>query len=275
MTRPLRLRPGIAACLLLIGLAAPLSAHEFWIAPQSHRAEVGTKMTADLRVGQDMQGEVFPWLRRSVITAQHWTPSGAVPLKGREGDIPALSFAFDEPGLHRITFHAAPAYINFDNMEKFQSYLTYEGLTGIVEAHRARGLPEEDFAEGYIRNARALVQVGPASADQLDTPTGMPFELVAVQNPFVDGTTAIDVALTWQGQPSADTQVAIFVQAAGTAGADNVTRTLVKTDAGGIARVPFAQPGTYLLAAVHMEPFNGTAVFWESHWATLTFDVRQ
>lgn len=261
--------------LFLCGLfSQQLQAHEYWISPETYRPEQDQPVRAQRLVGSNMQGEAFPWLRRSVKAARFWSPSGDVEITAREGDIPALTVTPREPGLHRISFHTTPSYITFDGMEKFASYLNYEGLQPVIAQHAARGLPTENIAEEYIRNARALIQVGPAQPDQLDAPTGMPFELVALQNPYVTGTQAIDVRLTWLDAPSPATQVAVFVRAPGATDASGVTRTLAFTDENGIAHIPLDLPGEYMLAAVHMDPVDGSnTVVWRSHWASLTFSV--
>lgn len=254
----------------------PAAAHEFWISAQDYRAEVGQVVKAELLVGSDMAGQPFPWLKRNTAAARMISDSWQVDITGREGDLPALNFTPKEEGLTRVIFHAQPSFVVFDKPETFPHYLEYEGLDWVMAAHKARGLPETGFAEMYTRNARALVQVGPATADQMDKPTGMPFELVALGNPYVEGTAAIDVRLTWNGEPQADEQVAIFVKALGGTAPADVTRTLAKTDAEGVAHIPLEATGEYMLSSVHMEPLEGNlAAVWESHWATLNFQVGE
>lgn len=265
----------LTAAVFIAG-SAGVSAHEFWISPLDYRPEVGQEVKAELLVGSDMAGQAFPWLKRNTVAARMESESWTVDITGREGDLPALTFAPKEEGLHRVIFHAQPSFVVFDKPETFPHYLEYEGLDWVLDAHKARGLPPVDFAEMYSRNARALVQVGEARADQLDQPTGMPFELVALQNPYVAGTDTIDVRLTWQGEPSAEQQVAIFVKAPGGTAPVDVLRTLVKTDAEGVARIPLTAAGEYMLSSVHMEPLEGNvAAVWESHWATLNFEIAR
>jgi uncharacterized GH25 family protein len=270
------LRSLMLAALVGAGLpaASPVGAHEFWISPLTYRAEVGQEVQAELLVGSDMAGQAFPWLKRNTAEARMISDGWTVDITGREGDLPALRFTPQEEGLHRVIFHAQPAFVVFDKPETFPHYLEYEGLDWVMEAHQERGLPGTGFAEMYTRNARALVQVGAASDDQMDAPTGMPFELVALQNPYVEGAEAVDVRLTWNGAPQADEQVAIFVKPwGGTAPAD-VTRRLVRTDAGGVAHIPLDAAGEYMLSSVHMEPLEGNvAAVWQSHWATLNFGI--
>lgn len=259
----------LLAIALSLGCVAPVAGHEFWISAQSYRAEAGQAVRADLLVGSDMAGQAFPWLTRNTQAARLVWEGGSTDLRGREGDMPALTFTPKAEGLVRVIFHARPAFVFFDDAARFRSYLDYEGLGWVLAAHRARGLPETGFSERYIRNARALVQVGAAQAGQRDAPTGMPFELVALQNPYLAGLGAVDVRLTWQGAPAAGQQVALFVK-----GAAGVTRALFTTDADGVARVPLGAAGEYMLSSVHMEPLEGDKdAVWESHWATLTFAI--
>ena len=263
-----------AALLALVPLGAPSTAHEFWIAPAAPRAEAGQTGTADLRVGDMLSGQAFPWLDEQTGDAAVHAPGGTRQITGRDGDRPALSFALTEPGLHVITYRAVPNYVVFDDMADFAEALEYEGLDWVVAEHEARGLPPVEIAEAYIRNARALVQVGPAASGDTDRPTGMPLELVVLGNPYVAGQDAIDVHLTWQGAPQPDVQVSVFRRPPGGTAPGDVVRSLLTTDAGGRVRVPVAEDGVYLLNAVRMDPVSGPgSVVWQSHWASLTFTL--
>lgn len=271
----MRARSGwLIACIAALA-ATSAAAHEFWIAPDRYRTEPGTQLSAQLRVGQDMSGDAFPYLSRTVAEMRHWLGETSGAIDAREGDLPAISgLDLATPGLHRIAVATNPAYIVFDTLPEFADYLGYEGLGPVVAMHRDRGLAETGIAEAYIRNARALVQVGPPRDDQRDAPTGMTYELTALGNPYMPGLSEIDVVLRWKGAAEAGTQISIFhLPPDGTAPGDTV-RTLARTDEGGRARIAIGRPGTYLVNAVHMEPAEGPgAVVWQSHWASLTFFV--
>ena len=259
--------------VLLAVLAKPVLAHEYWIEAEKFHPASPDELTADLRVGSDLSGEAFPWLKQSFTAVQFWPPEGdAVPLTGRMGDLPALRLAPEDDGLHRVSVETTPSFVIYDKPETFPHYLDYEGLTGVLEAHRARGLPDTGFGERYVRNARALVQVGEVIEGQGDAPTGMPFELVAEGNPFTDGLKDLQVRLFWQGEPVADTQVALFYAAPDAPRPDGVERTLYRTDTEGRVTVPLLGPGLHLLSAVRIEPVDDSAAaVWQSWWASLTF----
>jgi uncharacterized GH25 family protein len=261
----------VALAVALLQAAGPAAAHEFWIEPDRPRAEVGETVRAELRVGRVLVGETYPYLSDQIVAARLHAPGGVTDIAGMEGDLPALSVTPAEPGLHVIAYHAAPAYTVFEELADFAAYLDYEGLGAVAELHKARGLPGTEIAEAYVRNARALLQVGPADPADTDRPTGMPLELVALGNPHAEGTEEIEVQLLWQGAPLPDRQVSVFQRPAET----EATRSLLTTDAEGKIVLPLGEEGFVLLNAVQIKPVSGPgSVVWESHWASLTFTVE-
>jgi uncharacterized GH25 family protein len=102
----------------------------------------------------------------------------------------------------------------------------------------------------------------------------MPFEIVALANPFLDGLTLLDVSLTWKNAPVANAQISVFHKPEGAKTAQDTTRHLVITDDQGRAQLSLNEPGSYLLNAVRIDPVNGPgSVVWQSHWASLTFQI--
>ena len=253
--------------------AMPILSHEYWIDASKFHPTPDEEVTADLRVGSDLSGEVFPWLKQSFRAVQLWSPDqGPTPLTGRTGDIPALRLPSLDAGLHRISVETTPSFVIFETMDVFEDYLAYEGLTGILESHRSRSLPETGFGERYSRNARALIQSGPVIEGQTDAPTDMPFELVAQGNPYEPGLGSLPVRLTWQGEPAAGVQVALFHAAPEAEPPQGVTRQLFTTDGEGLVTIPLQGQGLHLLSAVRIEPVeDSAAAVWQSWWASLSF----
>ncbi len=272
--RTIKLRTFIAGAVLACGVSSA-AAHEFWIAPQHFTIEPGEKIVAALRVGQMMRGAEHPyltsWFRAFTVT----TRDGTRNVEGFEGDMPALFYTAAQPGLYVIAYHSTADKVTFDDWDLFRSYLAYEGLDGIAEAHRARGLSEAGFTEEYTRYAKALVQVGPVDERDRDAPLGLRFELVAENNPYAPGTEAVTVTLLRLGEPVAGRQIGVF-RCAG-----EVTRTLVTTDGRGQAAISIAGGGVFLLNAVDIRPVERDSaennavdkdqVVWASDWASLTF----
>lgn len=261
MMKPLVLATTLTLC------AASLEAHEFWVEPLSYQVPFGDRVQLDLRVGQLLQGRSYPYLSHKFARFEAEDATGVHALAGNEGDIPAMIYPAVAHGLHVITYHALPERLTYDSFADFVNFVEEEGLTGVIQRHRARGLPLTGFAEGYSRNAKALVQVGPPDEGQNDRVAGLPFELVAMENPYT-ARDRLAVRLLWQGGPVAAAQVTLFHRPA----SGEVTRETFRTDPDGVVLIPFMASGSYLLSAVHMgeRPAESGEV-WHSIWASLSF----
>lgn len=198
--------------ILSAGLLAAPSAwgHEFWIEPRAHHVAPEDRIEADLRIGEMMTGNPYPFLPDFIVEASITGPQSKESLIGTVGDLPALSVvAPAAPGLYALSYHSIPSYVTFDDLESFSEYLDYEGLVKIVGEHLERQLPDTSISEAYIRNARTLVQVGDIDELDKDRPGSMPFEIIALSNPFT-GTAEVSFQLLWRGQPAVDVQMSIF-----------------------------------------------------------------
>lgn len=256
-------------CLFAAHAAA---AHEFWIEPQNHVLPENAPIRADLKVGQNFSGAVFPYLPDRF---QNFTLTGARstrPIDSVIGDIPAVNTEPLGSGLQIIAYHSMADRLKFDNMDEFSVYVAYEGNSWAVAKHRELGLPESGFTEAYTRCAKALVQVG-AGAGGSDRAVGMPLEIVALNSPY--GATpaqAVTVVLLREGAPMAGQQINVFLKDGLKNTAGNPQSYV--TDAEGRALIDVSRPGRYLLNAVWMRPAGpGVGVAWESYWASLTFEV--
>lgn len=254
---------------------APAYAHEFWIDPEAGQSLQGATISADMRVGQNFSGAALPFLDTTVKSITHWSFDTAVSIDAKLGDRPAIStLPLEDRGLQSVVIETHPAYIVFDTFSEFEEYLADEGLGHIADRHRQRGLPDTDIAEAYIRNARALLQVGPIDSSQVDSPTGLPFEIVVKGNPFSVGITMLYVHLLWGGNPMGDARISVFYLPDGGTAPEDTVKAVVQTDAAGLAGISLPGPGRYLVNAVRLDPVDGPgSVVWQSHWASLTFEI--
>lgn len=265
---------GLALALspVTLPMANQAMAHEFWIEPHDFAVPPSTEIQADIRIGQDFKGDPYPFIPSRFTAFKHYDAEGETDIYGTTGDLPALKLMPRSEGLNIFTYVSVAERIQFQEWDKFADYLDLEGLNSIPARHDARGLLREDVRELYTRCAKTLVAVGDASGDQ-DRATGMQLELVAGQNPqTLKPGSQMGFSLLWEGEPLADTQVALFQR-----GADGTEtqRVLTRTSADGQVSFTIPQSGTYLAAAVHMieAPAERNAD-WQSYWASLTFAVQ-
>lgn len=257
-----------------IGLAftfwtSVLEAHEFWVEPVTYQVDFGAEVVVDLRVGQLLAGRSYPYLSHKFARYEVTDSAGVHPLLGVEGDLPSAVYVSAVPGLSIISYEALAERLTYESFKDFVDFVEEEGLPTIAARHRERGLPDTGFVETYTRNAKALVQVGPVKDGQTDTVTGMPFELVALENPYAGGAT-VPVSLLWQGNEVPGAQIALFRRSENGA----VVRSTYRTDETGKASIPLTGSGTFLLSAVHLEERSAeSGAVWHSTWASLTFGL--
>ncbi|MCG6902729.1 MAG: DUF4198 domain-containing protein [Rhodobacter sp.] len=263
----MRLRTFVAAMLL----AMPAQSHEFWISPETYSIGAQDQMLADIRVGQNFKGGAYSYLSSKFVRFDLVQNGKVIAVEGREGDRPALAAAAPGEGLVTIVHQTTDYLLTYSEAEKFVNFVEHKDFDGVLEQHRARGLPDTGFRERYSRYAKSLIAVG--AGQGADQEVGMETEIVALANPYSDDLSGgLPVRVLYQGAVRADTQVELFERAPD----GTVEVTKLRTDAAGEVYVPVKAGHEYLVDAVVMRPLEPVAEndpVWESLWASLTFKV--
>lgn len=258
----------LIAALWFMGLWVPAQAHEFWLDLKQGRLDVGQSIIGDLKVGENLKGEPYPYLSKRFKFFRVAVNGDVKNVRGFDGDLPAIQQPTDQAGLHIISQLSTAFRVTYDDFDRFRGYLEDEGLLAFLEKHHQRGLPQTGFAERYVRCVKSLVQVGPIAQNQAgDQAIGMPFELVALNNPYANNTQTLRVQALWQGQPITGHQITLFQSG------DPVRQTTYQTDINGQAEIPLNGEADYLLNTVHLQPVDDQPVAWFSHWASLSFKL--
>ena len=251
----------LAAALMWL---TPAAAHEYWIEPLRFRVEPGGAMEANLRLGMEFRGSRMPYVDANIVRLE----DDGERIAGILGDIPAIKLTDMTPGLHQLVYHSTAERVHWTEYQKFAEFVNDHGLGWVLDRHKARGLPDTGFDEAYTRCAKSLVQVGPVAGS--DHAVGLPAELVAQANPYMlrPGDT-LPVKVLWHGKPAPDVLVRVFRR-----WQEQPTISDVVSGPDGVAQVPLAGPGVYMLNAVLMdEGAEKPADVWHSFWASLTFEV--
>lgn len=256
--------------LMVTGWSGAALTHEFWISPSRYVVEPGGQIVANLRIGKNFEGSVNSYIPNEFSRFEILLAGSRRPVKGRLGDIPALTMQAVDEGLAVVVHETTPTELTYPKWEKFEGFTNQKDLGWVLKAHKARGLPKRDFKETYRRFAKSLIAVG--SGRGKDAPLGMETEIVAEANPYTDDlTVGLPVRVLYKGEPRIDAQIEIFTKSP-----DNkVTVAVVRTDAEGRAIVPVKPKTEYLLDAVVMRTLDTDDATkkpaWESLWASITF----
>ncbi|WP_439524030.1 DUF4198 domain-containing protein [Marivita sp.] len=266
---PQRFWSALAVALLPMAL----SAHEFWIEPEAYQVPSGGTMSASLRVGETFGGAAQSYLPRNFERFDMQCAGQLSKVPGRAGDRPALTVQAPPDGLCVIIHQTRDYTLTYRDWQKFVNFVEHKDFAGVLDAHRARGLPETEFVELYSRYAKSLIAVGDGAG--ADTEVGLETEIVAEANPYTDDMTGgLPIRVLYNGEPRADAQVEVFAKPP----AGKVEVMLYRTDADGRVTLPVQAGHAYLADAVILRPLDPEAEkdpVWESIWASLTFAVPE
>ena len=146
--------------LVLAILASPVAAHELWLEPGDFTVPAEATVTAQIVNGSDFTGQNLPFLPQRFARFDDVVNGRASAVPGRVGDIPAVQLANPPEGLNVLVYQARNATVDYKDWATFVSFTEHKDFPGILEAHAARGLPEEAFREVYSRYSKSLVSVG-------------------------------------------------------------------------------------------------------------------
>lgn len=260
----------LAAVILLLSTLAA-RAHEFWIEPETYSVAEGQVIEARTFNGENFEGIEYGYSEAAYGQSGVAAGDLRTGVAGERGARPSFQVAPAGPGLN-VLFHASPvSTLTYPGMEKFERFLRGKRLDAALDAHANRGLPTEKIREAYFRFVKALVAVGDGTG--ADVAVGMPYELLALDNPYT-GTDEMRVQVLLQDVAvAADVPVFVFHKVG-----EAVKKITLVTDAEGVVTVP-RMPGDFMVNAVHiMEPNaslkESTGAHWVTLWAALTYRIE-
>jgi len=270
----------LSALVLLI--AVPLQAHDFWLIPLGFKVAVGAELTV---LGQT--SSAFP-SSQSAVTVDRVATAMVVDARGSSAitDLAAAQTSLrlrSRPvtageKIVAVTIH--PRSVR-ESSEAFQRYLVLEGAPEALERLKAEGrVPRDSVTRRYAKYAKSLVTVGTGGPAAWTRTVGHPLEFVPVGAPMLAQDQTIAVRLVMLGKPVPHAKVhAGFVPLGGAAGlntqAGTEQVTHFETDAQGIVRVPLRSTGLWNLRTIQIvEAAPGSGADWDTHWATLVFAVE-
>ena len=270
--------------LLLFALCSTAAlAHEFWLEAPRFRLRPGDTVHLRPLVGENFRGA--PWANKAAKIARFVrygpAPADSTDLTPAPGAAAADTFRtalrFAQPGTHVVVLRSTDSFIELP-ADKFAAYLREEGLDNVLKLRQERGQQATPGREAYRRCAKALVQVGeatavPAAADSACRHVyGLALELVPDQNPYRRAAgQALTVRVLRAGRPAAGATVQVWQRQPGGLPTTHFTS---RANQNGRVLLRLSGPGPYLVAAVAMAEAPAALrdrADWQSTWASLTF----
>jgi uncharacterized GH25 family protein len=234
--------------ILIVLLAVPVQAHDFWIEPSTFTPAPAAPFTASLRVGVDFIGDPVPRSAALLDSFVVRDAAGDRDVAGLEGRDPAGFLRLTGGGTAVLRYRSKGSLLE-QTAEKFAQFLAEEGL-----AHVVRTVPKRGHRERFYRYAKTIVGRGAG----FDAAFGDRLELV----PQVDPRTSdvVRFRLLFEGRPLANALVTAIAR-------DDGRRISARTNAEGRVSLDL-RAGVWLVKSTNLVP-AGTE--WESLWASVTF----
>jgi uncharacterized GH25 family protein len=263
---------GVLTLLLL--LAGPVPAHDFWMQPETFTPALRRPIALRIFVGDGLEIETErSFEKKPTIRFQALSAAGARDLMstGTEGKKPFASLTFDMAGSHWIGLERERKTIRIE-ADKFNEYLAEEGLDKVLEQRRLAKEDRKPGRERYSRYLKCLVQAGDTRDEAWKKQFGHRLEIV----PQVDPSTlktgdSFKVRVLFEGKPLAN--VPLF--ALNRKDSEKARSQKLVTAADGTAEVKLSRAGMWLVRLVHMRRCPDTdEADWESFWSALTFAIH-
>ncbi len=260
--------------MLAVWLATSASAHDFWLEARPFYTPVGGTVDISVRVGADFVGDSLPNIPNWYDDFSVYLPGSKQPVEGRLGDDPAGHFTPDRTGTWLIGYQSTFSFVDIDPAT-FRKYLEMEGLDNALAYRRDKGLENRRGLERYVRHSKALIQAGEHYAVDASTlAIGYELEIVPETNPYrLQPGDELTVRLLYRGKPAEGLLLIAFNK--------NFTGEAqrIRSDTDGRASVRLGRPGPWMLKAVKILPYHSETIDpeaeWQSHWANLTFELRE
>jgi len=264
---------------ILVG-AALLNAHDMFLKFTSFYLEPDQKATVELYNGTFDKSEnvitrdrmqdvsvVGPKEQRAKQDAAQWRDFDTTTL---------LDINTGEPGTYVVSVSTKANSIELAAGE-FNDYLLHDGVLDVLADRKRESILDEDATELYSKHVKAVIQVGDSKTDAFKVKLGYPIEIVPMQNPYsLSAGDSLDVQVLFCGKPAANQLVYASYEGfhSHSNAGEHVDAVNTRTDSNGIARIPLEKAGHWFVRLIHMEKVNRDGIDYESHWATLTFEVK-
>lgn len=261
------------AALALALAATSAAAHDFWLQPKAFRYKGAARVPVTVQVGHGAARQRWATDSKRIMLLAGYGPDGRSDLRNglRRPTEPAdLIPVFKRPGVHILALQTNHAVSELPPI-RFNDYAAMEGLTPAIalrSRNRTTGAPGREI---YSRRAKALILIGPASAqgDAMATrPIGLSLEIVPERDPYALGKSRqLPVHVIFEGKRLAGATVKLT-----SLEFDSKPVATAKTDRNGRAVFQVPPVGEWLINVIWTKPISGDPrADFDTTFSSLTF----
>lgn len=274
MSLTTRRRVWVVVAALALILTPRLLAHDFWLVPNAFRVAPGEVL--------EVRGQTSSRFPTSESAVDPVRVADARVLGAQEEErIGELSTAGTSlllrhrptrSGQRVIAVALHPVSVR-ESAEGFRRYIVLEGAPEALERYERAGLLQgsDSITRRYAKYAKAFVEVEEHGPRAYERVAGYPLEFV----PLTDPSTlrpggVLPVRVLYRGEPLAGARV----HAGSVVGDEEPSSVDHESDDAGVIRVRIDRRGLWNVRAIHIVPADpDSGADWDTHWASLVFEV--
>ena len=250
----------LAVILYFLINSNSLNAHELWLEADQYQLKDSEKLIANIKVGQDLVGESYPYLSQETEKLFLVSEKGFKKLNQIDGDYPAIQQSVNYSGIQYLYYQSNKEFL------KYQDYKTFIEFTDEYDLNydlKNKNIPNEI----YQRFAKIIFNG--ESNSFFKTKQNLEFEIINQNDPYRNNLSEIQIFL--KKKPFKDKKFIVFFK-----NKNAFERKIYQTDTNGLAKIDSSKKGLYLISAVHLETLNlidqiKYKADYYSRWASLTF----
>ena len=237
-----------------------LNAHELWLEAKQYQVEKGNKIIIDIKVGQDLIGESYPYLTQETEKLILQTQDGQKSLNQIDGDYPAIQQKLKITGTNYISYQSNKEFLEYKD---YKTFLEFAHDYDLTYNKNNKDIPKEI----YQRFAKIIFNY--EKGKFFKSKPNLEFEIINQNNPYENNISQIQILL--ENQPFKKKKFIVFFR-----NNDEFKKQIHETDENGFAKIQSSKKGLYLISAVHLETLNFVKKMkykadYYSKWASLTF----
>ena len=258
----------------LLSMAMSISAHEYWLEPESFFLEVGKPRPIRMYTGSGLKvEEERPFQASKTSLLKMFSSDGLFDLVGqaRDEEAPILNFSSEKSGTYVLAMDRNWSYITLDAQE-FADYLKEDGIEYILDEREKLGESSKDGKERYSRYLKTILNVGNKRDKTYATRAGLKLEIVPLENPYSKKIgDSLNFQILFGGKPLSGRTVL-----ADNREGESISRQQVISDKNGNIAVNLDKKGVWMVRLVYMRRCtkNCEGADWESFWGSLTFGAK-
>ena len=247
----------------------PTWAHDFWLEAHPFYTDKGQQVDVSIHVGNHFVGDSLPNIVSWYTDFNVFDKEDINQVEGEMGRDPAGYFTPEKNGTYAIGYQSTFSYVEIFP-DTFNKYLRDEGLDNAIAYREQHQQQRAMGKENYIRHCKLLVQAG--NGYEVDTSglnLGYELEIIPQQNPYrLKPGDQLDLKIIYQNKPAEGLLLIAFSKSM------PEQEQRIRTDTNGIARLTLDHAGPWLAKVVKIIKIEDDKVDWQSHWASLTFALR-